>query len=101
MKRNKLWSLLLVFAFSFSIAHEYVYTLIDEEHCTVQEYVHELSASSDHGDICDIHHQYHHLFVLDINIPSSIDLSKMMDTFSYQDKKLSPIIQQPYRPPCI
>jgi len=62
MKRTV--ALVLLFVMSFSIAHEYAFTYLDNEHCSINEYVEELSAPSAHHDICDTHFEYHQLFVL-------------------------------------
>jgi hypothetical protein len=52
---------------SFSIVHEYVFAIYDEDHCSVSEYVLELEAPSNHGDICDIHFEYHSSYILTQN----------------------------------
>lgn len=57
-------SLALLFSFSFSMVHEYAFAFYDTDHCNVSEYVEELSTPSEHGDICDIHFEYHHTFIL-------------------------------------
>ena len=57
-------SLVLLVSLSFSMAHEYVFAFYDTEHCDTTEYINELKAPSDHGDICDIHFEYHQAFIL-------------------------------------
>ena len=64
MKIKSFVTLSLLFALSFSIVHEYVFAFYDTHHCNVGEFVSELDSSGDHGDICDIHFEYHHVFVL-------------------------------------
>ena len=54
-------------AMSFSTLHAFTISLLDDDHCNVSEYVQEIEqASSDtfSGDICDIHHEFHVLFLL-------------------------------------
>ena len=53
-------TLALLFSFAFSTVHEYAFAFYDENHCSVSEYVDELSAPSKHDDICDTHFEYHH-----------------------------------------
>lgn len=69
MKYQSITTLVLLFALSFSVVHEYAFALYDNEHCTITEYVHELSAPTSHGDICDIHFEYHQSFLLSKNTP--------------------------------
>ncbi len=64
MKFKSITTLVLLFALGFSVVHEYAFAFYDKEHCSVTEYVHELSAPTSHGDICDIHFEYHQSFLL-------------------------------------
>ncbi|MCW8895181.1 MAG: hypothetical protein OQK48_07910 [Sulfurimonas sp.] len=67
MNSRKLWSLLLLTALSFSIAHDYTLTLLDKKHHSsqiqhsVQEYLSTVITSDTHTDkfIHDIHNEYH------------------------------------------
>ena len=68
-------SLALLFSFAFSTVHEYVFTFYDTESCDITEYVNELNAPSNHGDICDIHFMYHQVFILTSYIPLPQNLS--------------------------
>jgi len=63
MKTKYLITLSLLFAFSFSMIHEYAFTILDENRCSVGEYVSELKAPSNCGDICDIHYEYHQAYM--------------------------------------
>ena len=52
---------------SFSSLHAYAIALLDEEHCSVTEYVQEIEQSLStelSGDVCDVHHEFHVLFLL-------------------------------------
>jgi len=64
MKRQSITTLALLFALHFSVVHEYVFAFYDNTHCSVTEYVHELSAPTSHHDLCDIHFEYHQSFLL-------------------------------------
>ena len=60
----------LLFVLGFSIVHEYAFAFLDDEHATAIEYVAELEAPSNHGDICDAHSEYHQSFVLTPRVTS-------------------------------
>jgi len=59
MKLNKLITLALFIALSFSITHEFAFAIFDEDHCSTSEYVSEMEKPSAHDDICDIHYKFH------------------------------------------
>ncbi len=64
---------ILLFVLSFAIVHEYTFSLLEDEHCSVVEYVNEINGqSSHHGDTCDIHFEYHQAFLLSeaVRIPN-------------------------------
>lgn len=48
---------------SFSLVHEYIFAHYDSEHCSVSEYISEQEMPSNHSNICDIHYEYHHLYI--------------------------------------
>lgn len=85
-------SLALLFSFAFSTVHEYVFVVYDNDHCDAMEYVHELNAPSEHGDICDIHFEYHQAYILTPSviltaynfIDTKPDFYK--DTYNYHSK---------------
>jgi hypothetical protein len=67
----------LLFVLGFSIVHEYVFAVYDNNHCTVSEYINEIEVPTSHDSICDIHFEYHQAFLLpqDIILIHSNDLS--------------------------
>jgi len=67
-------TLALLFSFAFSTVHEFAFAYYDTQHCSVSEYVQEINAPSSHGDICDIHFEYHQASLLPQN---SIDLPRL------------------------
>jgi len=67
MNIQKMISIVLLMAMSFSSLHAYAITLLDEDHCSVTEYVQEIeqaSSSEFSGDVCDVHHEFHILYLL-------------------------------------
>lgn len=65
MNSKKVWSLLLLFAMSFSIAHDYSFMIIENDKHSVKEYISELTASV--PDTKELSHQLHGEFhVLEI-----------------------------------
>ena len=67
MKTRKLISIVLLLAMSFSSLHAYAIDFLDEDHCSVSEYVQEIEMPHDGniaGDICNIHHDFHTVFLL-------------------------------------
>ena len=52
--------------------HAFAISFLDDDHCSVSEYVHEINQAGEHegdGDVCDIHHQFHVLFLLPGSTP--------------------------------
>lgn len=82
MKLKSLITFSLLFVLSFSIVHEYIFAMFEDEHCSVGEYVCELEIPSDHGDLCDIHFEYHQSFLLsDITKIPNIEDYKSLNLF--------------------
>ena len=81
MKKHNFWTILLLLAFSFSIAHAFVIEANEADHCSVQEYVQEFSQSNDCGDVCEIHHMFHMSYI-------TVDTNFSID---FETVKLTPI----------
>ncbi|PHR54431.1 MAG: hypothetical protein COA44_13010 [Arcobacter sp.] len=83
-------TLALLFSFAFSTVHEYTFAFYDEGHCSASEYAQELQSPSEHDDICDIHFEYHHAYILTSNthlLPRSfraVKLAQLNETYTYQ-----------------
>ena len=103
MNIQKTISIVLLIAMSFSSLHAYAITLLDEDHCSVSEYVQEIqqaSLSESSGDVCDVHHEFHVLYLLPetsacVDDVSSIDTEISASetyTFYLQDNVLQPPI---------
>jgi len=76
MKHTSIVTLLLLFVISFQIVHEFTFSELEETHCSIEEYVEEINEPTNHGDICDIHFEYHISYLLPINTHaiSEVDL---------------------------
>ena len=68
MKLKSLVTLSLLFVFGFSSLHEFAFANFDNDYCTTTKYVTELDSPQNHGDICDIHFEYHQAYLLPENI---------------------------------
>ena len=69
MKIKSLITFSLLFVIGFSVVHEFIFTLHDNDHRVAVEYVSELNSPKHHGDLCDIHFEYHKAFLLAEHIP--------------------------------
>jgi len=86
MKNNKLITLVLLLAISFSTLHAFAIDYLDTDSCNVSEYVEEISNESTHhdhesGDVCSVHYLFHTVFI----VPSQQDL---LSEISTEDKPL-------------
>jgi len=64
--KKKFIQLLLLFSLFFNVAHASIIAIEDDcHHETAHEYVLEQSQSSECGDLCDMHHCFHFLAILD------------------------------------
>ena len=64
MKNRTLLTFIILFAFTFTIVHEYIFTSLNTSCSNINEYVLEMDTPTSHGDICDIHFEYHQSFLL-------------------------------------
>ena len=85
MKKRGLITFVLLFVLGFSIIHEYAFTLLDSDHCTTSEFIAELDAPQNHGDICDIHFEYHQSFLLSSNFElTSVEFSSLSNEINHE-----------------
>ena len=64
--KKKIVQFILLLSLFFSIAHASFIAIEDEcHHETAHEYVLEQSQSSECGDLCDLHHCFHFMAILD------------------------------------
>lgn len=64
--KKKFIQLLLLFSLFFNVAHASIIAIEDEcHHETAHEYVLEQSQSAECGDLCDMHHFFHFMAILD------------------------------------
>lgn len=71
MKNNKLVTLVLLFAISFSTLHAYAIDFLDTDQCSASEYVEEIANASTHhdyksGDVCSVHYLFHMAFIIPV-----------------------------------
>lgn len=99
MKKRSIVSLALLFVMSFSLVHEFAFAYLDDGHCSTSEYIAEIEAPTDHGDICDTHYEYHTAYVLpqiDTEFhPMQISYNQISRNDSYIFKTYSKIIKPP------
>jgi len=64
--KKKIVQFLLLLSLFFGIAHASIIAIEDEcHHETAHEYVLEQSQSTECGDLCDMHHFFHFMAILD------------------------------------
>ena len=64
--KKTLLHFLLLFSLFFNIAHATVIAIEDDcHHESAHEYVAEQSASTECGDLCDMHHLFHFMAIVD------------------------------------
>lgn len=87
MNSKKIFSLLLLFAISFSVMHDYTFAILDNNHSFVESYISETSPILDtNRDIlCDIHFEYHMPYTFPTKELSLPILSKVDSFFSYNE----------------
>lgn len=99
MKEKKLVLLVLLLVMSFSLVHEFAFAYFDDDHCTTSEYIAELEGPTEHGDICDIHYEYHNAYILPQNntVLHEIRISykQVSRDYSYLFKTYSKTIKPP------
>ena len=99
MKLKSLVTLSLLVVFGFSTLHEFAFAYFDDDHCTTTEYIAELDAPQNHGDICDIHFEYHQAYLLPENIiaqnPHTNTLKVQINKESYNFKVHSYFLKPP------
>lgn len=89
--KKTLLHFLLLFSLFFNIAHATVIAMEDEcHHESVHEYIDEQAQSSDCGDLCELHHLFHFMAILDTTL---IDFDGVEITTAFTQKSIS------YTPP--
>ena len=67
MIKNKMLTLVLLLAISFSTLHAFAIDYLDTDKCTTSEYVEEITNESSHhenGDVCSVHYLFHTAFII-------------------------------------
>jgi len=101
MNSKKIWSLLLLVAISFSLAHDYTFTVLDDQHHSVQEYLSELTTpdSNTDGFIHNIHSEYHTIDICPIELLSFSYTEKIKSIFQHNEIFLSRNYSNFFKPP--
>jgi hypothetical protein len=93
MKKNFI-HLLLLCALFFNIAHASIIAAEDEcHHESVHEYVLEQSDTAECGDLCDMHHLFHFMAIIDTPIVA-IESAFMRVTLTHKATLYTPPFQQ-------
>ena len=102
MNSKKIWSLLLLFAISFSVVHDYTFAVLDDKHSSMEAYVTELSSPvmGEHADmLCDIHFEYNTPYLF-LDNPISFPIVDTQDSlFAYDEIFLSLDYFNFFKPP--
>lgn len=87
MKSKKIFSLLLLFALSFSVVHDYTFAILDNHSSSVEAYVAELNPNlGKHKDtLCDIHFEYHMPYTFASKSHSLPAMEKADSFFTYNE----------------
>ncbi len=102
MNSKKIWSLLLLFAISLSVVHDYTFAVLDDKHSSMEAYVTELSSPvmGEHADmLCDIHFEYHTPYLLLDNSISFPIVDTQDSLFAYDEIFLSLDYFNFFKPP--
>jgi len=92
---------LLLFCLSFNIAHATVIAIEDDcHHESVHEYIQEQSHDTQCGDLCDMHHLFHFMAIVDttmlqlssIHIQEKLTHKNTYYTPPYQETTIKPPI---------
>ena len=83
MKSKKAWSLLLLISSIFSFMHDYTFSVLEDDHHSVEEYITILATDNhDSGeDLHDIHSKYHISEICLIEPIAFEDIEKTSSTF--------------------
>ena len=92
--KKKFIQLLLLFSLFFNVAHASLIAIEDEcHHETAHEYVLEQSQSSECGDLCDMHHFFHFMAILDSPV-LSLNTIHAQDKLTHQNTYYTPPFQK-------
>jgi len=102
MRIRQLVTIILLMSMSFSMLHAFAIDLLDDDHCSVSEFVHEIDQMSGHdlsGDVCDMHYAFHIPFVLPETTQVTLQHQCLQTQFgpakTYSFQLLNRILQPP------
>ncbi|MEK6658612.1 MAG: hypothetical protein AABY36_02895 [Campylobacterota bacterium] len=102
MNSKKIWSLLLLFAMSFSMLHDYTFAVLDGNHCSANKCISELSSASSTqttDTLCKIHIEYHTAYLFLEKSAYIPIIQKRDDFFAYNKMFLSLDYFSFFKPP--
>ena len=79
MKLKSIITFSILLALSFSIVHEFTFAALDENQCSVSEFVSEFDAPTGSDDICDIHYEYHQAYMFPSIDTSLLSIDKISE----------------------
>jgi len=89
--KKKLLHFLLLFSLFFNIAHATVIAIEEDcHHDSISEYILDTHVDDDCGDLCDMHHLFHFMAILDTSL---IGFDNLVITTKFMQKSLQ------YTPP--
>ena len=101
MSSKKIWSLLLLFALSFSILHDYTFSFVDTKHSIDTSCMIDIHLDKKTDTICEIHHGYHSMYLF-LETASQLPISqKLQSFFVYTNKLFSLSIFNFLKPPIL
>lgn len=104
MRLKKIWLLVLVFAICFSVVHDYTFNILDTKHPANSSYVADacLHNADRHTDtMCEIHHDYHSIYLFLMSPVSFLSRQKVKSIFVYTNNLFSLHIFTFLKPPIL
>lgn len=81
--------------------HEFIFAAFDENKCNIKEFVNEMNAPVNTGDICDIHYEYHQTFTLRDPEIVLLEIDKVLEVFITKESYKQKITQDLIIPPVV
>lgn len=90
---------LLFFSLSFNIAHDTILSTKAEHSESVEHYVLEQSSASHCEDVCDLHHCFHFMAILEEASPSLLCPQNKSNLQQHDTSPIPPFKQSNIKPP--
>jgi len=99
MKRNNSLTFLLLFIMSLYVTHGLFFIEHHEHEHDAIEYISELQAPVEHGDICDFHFVFHQVFLIPTSLTLYHDTQANVTPTQTQKTYLYAPLLEFYKPP--